>query len=208
MNITESKEFTFISKALPEDTFSVVCFNGIEAISRPYEFEITLASQDPEIDLKAVLQNPATLTIVHSGGELPFHGVLAEFEQLHEVKQHVFYRAILAPKLWNAGLFHENQLFLDKTVPQIIEEILKQAGMTGQDYELNLTRDYPSWEYICQYGETNLDFISRWMEREGIYYFFEQTEQGAKMILADNLSIARLIPWAKSNRDSTQLFDR
>lgn len=189
MEPRDRTEFTFISKALPEDTFSVVKFSGTEAISRPYQFDITLSSQDPEIDLKAVLQNPATLTIVHAGEELPFHGVLAGFEQLHEVKQHAFYRAILVPKLWNAGLYHENQIFLDKTVPQIIDEVLKQAGMGGQDYELSLTRSYPAWEYVCQYQETDLDFMSRWMEREGIYYFFEQTEQGAKMVVCDNLSI-------------------
>lgn len=190
MDFKERKEFTFVSKALPEDAFSVVSFRGTEAISRLFEFDITLASQDPEIDLKAVLQNPATLTIVHGIEELPIHGVLARFEQLHEVKQHAFYRAVLVPKLWIAGLYRENQIFLDKTVPQVIEEVLKQAGMSGQDYEMNLTRkDHPAWEYICQYQETDLDFISRWMEREGIYYFFEQTEQGAKMILSDNLSI-------------------
>ena len=189
MLFKERKEFTFTSKALPEDTFSVVKFSGVEAISRLYEFDITLASEDPEIDLKAVIQNPATLTIVHGDEELPFHGVLSRFEQLHEVKQHVFYRAVLVPKLWNAGLYRENQIFLDRKVPEIIEEILKQAGMAGPDYELKLTRDYQVWEYICQYSENNLDFVSRWMEREGIYYFFEQTDQGAKMIISDNLSI-------------------
>ncbi len=188
MIFKERKEFTFVSKALSEDTFSVVTFRGVEAISKPYEFDLTLASEDPEIDLKAVLQNPATLTIFHGDEELPFHGVLAQFEQLHEVKQHVFYRAVLVPRLWSASLYHENQLFLNKAVPQIIEEILKQAGLTGLDYELKLTRGYPSWEYICQYRETDLDFISRWMEREGIYYFFEQTDQGAKMVITDSSS--------------------
>lgn len=189
MDFRDDNEFTFVSKALPEDTFSVVSFSGTEAISRPYEFDITLSSQDPEIDLKAVLQGPATLTIVHAGARLPFHGVLAGFEQLHEVNQHAFYRATLVPKLWNAGLYHENQIFLDKTVPQIIDEVLKQAGMGGQDYEVSLTRSYPAWEYVCQYDETNLDFMSRWMEREGIFYFFEQTAQGAKMVVSDNRSI-------------------
>ena len=104
MLFKERKDFTFISKALPEDTFSVVKFRGSEAISRPYEFDITLTSEDPEIDLKAVLQNPAILTIVHGDEELPFHGVLVQFEQLHEVKQRVFYRAVLVPKLWKEKL--------------------------------------------------------------------------------------------------------
>ena len=188
MIFKERKEFTFVSKALSEDTFSVVKFSGVEAISRSFEFDIILASEDSEIDLKAILQNSAKLIIKYGDVELPFNGILAKFEQLHEVKQHAFYRAVLVPTLWNAGLYHENQLFLDKTVPKIIEEILKQAGLTGLDYELKLTRSYPDWEYICQYRETDLDFISRWMEREGIYYFFEQTEQGAKMVITDSSS--------------------
>jgi type VI secretion system secreted protein VgrG len=188
MLFKERKEFTFISKALSEDTFSVVKFRGVEAISRPYEFDITISSEDPEIDMKAVLQNPAKLTIKYGDVELPYYGILSRFEQLHEVKQHAFYRAVLVPTLWNECLYHENQLFLDKTVPEIIEEILKQAGLTGLDYELKLTRSYPNWEYICQYRETNFDFISRWMEREGMYYFFEQTDQGAKMVITDSSS--------------------
>lgn len=182
----ERKRFTFVSQALAEDTFSVVRFKGVEGISRLYEFDITLASEDPEIDLKEVLQNPVTFSILRDDQDRVIHGILAQFEQLHEANQYIFYRAVLVPRLWQADLYHENQLFLDKTVPDIIEEILKQAGLTTDDYELKLTRQYPKWEYICQYGETDFDFISRWMEREGIYYYFEQTDEGEKLIITDS----------------------
>ena len=186
MAIDETKRFTFVSQGLPEDTFAVVEFKGTEGLSRLYEFDITLASDDPEIDLKGVLQNPAILTIKGSDQYLPIHGILGQFEQLHEVKGRYFYRALLVPRLWQADLYRENQLFLDKTVPDIIEEILKQAGLTTQDYELKLTRSYHQWEYICQYGETDFDFISRWMEREGIYFFFQQGEDNEKLIITDS----------------------
>ena len=186
MAIDETKRFTFVSQGLPEDTFSVVEFKGTEGISALYEFDITLASDDPEIDLKGVLQNPAILTTKGSDQDLPIHGILGQFEQLHEVKGHYFYRALLVPRLWQADLYRENQLFLDKTVPDIIEEILKQAGLTTQDYELKLTNKYPQWEYICQYRETDFDFISRWMEREGIYFFFQQGEDSEKLIITDS----------------------
>jgi len=194
MAIDETKRFTFVSQGLPEDTFSAVTFKGTEGISRLYEYDITLASDDPEIDLRGVLQNPATLTIHGDGQDRPIHGILAQFEQLHEVKGRYFYRALLVPRLWQADLYRENQLFLDKTVPNIIEEILKQAGLTTRDYELKLTRNYPRWEYICQYRETDFDFISRWMEREGIYFFFEQGEQGEKLIITDSSTAHRDIP--------------
>ncbi|NIO09321.1 MAG: type VI secretion system tip protein VgrG [Deltaproteobacteria bacterium] len=194
MAIDEKKRFTFVSQGLPEDTFAVAQFKGAEGISRLYEYDITLASDDPEIDLKGVLQNPATLTIHGDDQDRPIHGILAQFEQLHEVKGRYFYRALLVPRLWQADLYRENQLFLDKTVPDIIEEILKQAGLTTRDYELKLTKNYPRWEYICQYRETDFDFISRWMEREGIYYFFEQGEQGEKLIITDSSTAHRDIP--------------
>jgi len=186
MAIDETKRFTFVSKGLPKDTFTVVESKGTEGISRLYEFDITLASDDPEIDLKGVLQNPATLTIKSEDQDFPLHGILGQFEQLHEVKGHYFYRALLVPRLWQADLYRENQLFLDKTVPDIIEEILKQAGLTTQDFELKLTKNYPQWEYICQYRETDFDFISRWMEREGIYFYFEQGENNEKLIITDS----------------------
>ncbi|MGD9240141.1 MAG: type VI secretion system tip protein TssI/VgrG [Desulfobacterales bacterium] len=186
MAIADTKQFSFVSGGLPEDTFSVVTFKGTEGISRLYEFDVTLASDDPDIDLKEILQNPSALTIHGSDQTFPIHGILAQFEQLHEVKGNYFYRALLVPRLWQADLYHENQLFLDKSVPDIIAEILRQTGLTTQDYELKLTKKYHPWEYICQFRETDFDFISRWMEREGIYYFFEQGEQNEKLIITDN----------------------
>jgi type VI secretion system secreted protein VgrG len=190
-------KFTFVSAGVSEDTFIVVKFRGVEEISKPYEFDISLASEDPEIDLKKVLQSPATFTIFRDDEEYPIFGVLSQFEQLHEDKQYTYYRAVLVPRLWEADLYRENQLFLEKSVKDIIEEILKQTGLTTRDYELHLKRTYKKWEYICQYQETDLDFISRWMEREGIYYFFEQTDENEKVIITDNSSIHKDIPGEK-----------
>lgn len=180
------KEYSFVSGAYPADTFLVARFTGTEGISRLYEFDITLACEDPEIDSRAMLQNTATFTITAGDAEIPVHGMLAGFEQLQEIDETVFYRAVLVPRLWQTSLYHENQLFLDKSVPDIIEEILNQAGLTSNDYDLRLTGTYDPWEYICQFRETDFNFISRWMEREGIYYYFEQTDGIDKVIITDS----------------------
>lgn len=187
MPIEERTRFIFASSALAEDTFTLVEFKGFEALSHLYEFEIILDAEDPEIDLKEVLKNTVTLTIELNGEpQRTIHGILSHFEQLHEYSGHIYYRAILVPRLWLADQHHENQLFLDQNVPEIIEEILKQTGLTSQDYELRLTGNYRPWEYICQYNETDFNFISRWMEREGIYYYFDQTDDGEKIIITDS----------------------
>ena len=102
----ERRHFEFVSQALEDDTFEVVSFRGVEGISRLYEFDITLTSEDSEIDLRAVLQNPATLTIKRDDGDdRLIHGIAARFEQLHESGERCFYRAVLVPRLWQADLY-------------------------------------------------------------------------------------------------------
>ncbi len=195
--------FSFTSTAQPQDTFTVVEFNGTEAISKLYEFDITLYADDPDIDLKEVLKNPVKLTVEKEGEELRvFHGILSRFEQLHEYSGHIYFRAILVPRLWIADQYQENQLFLDKSVPDIIEEILKQTGFTTNDYMLKLTGTYAPWEYICQYKESDFNFISRWMEREGIYYYFEQGDSDEKLIIADAVTAHEDIAGERSIRYS------
>ncbi|RJR33219.1 MAG: type VI secretion system tip protein VgrG [Desulfobacteraceae bacterium] len=186
MAFLTQKKFDFVSSALPKDTFVVVRFRGAEGFSRCYEFEIELVSTETEIDLDQVLSNPAAFTILREDGDIPFHGILAEFEQQHQVDEYVFYRAVLVPKLWWLSLTHHNQVFLDKNVTEIVREVLKDGGLTSLDFDLRLQGNYPQWEYICQYRESHLNFVSRWMEREGMYYYFEQGEDAEKAILTDS----------------------
>jgi type VI secretion system secreted protein VgrG len=186
MTYQAQKNFTFVSEAFSEDTFAVVRFKGTESISSLYEFEITLSSADPDINVRSVLQNPATFTIVTPDIELPVYGIMSRFEQLAEVDENVFYRGVLVPRLWQSTLSHDNELFLEKNVEGIIEEMMTQAGLTSNDFDIRLTGDYPTWEYICQYRESDFAFVSRRMEREGIFYYFEQTENGDKIIITDS----------------------
>lgn len=186
MTLQENLRFTFVSDAYPEETFIVVRFKGMEGLSRPYQFDVTLASQESGIDFRSILQNPAKFTILRHGlDNRPVFGIVSQFEQLEEIDGYCVYRALLTPKLWRTNLYHENQLFLDKSVREIIQEILQQARLTTQDYEFRVTGSYQPWEYICQYRETDFNFISRWMEREGIYYFFEQSDEAEKLIITD-----------------------
>ncbi len=181
----EQKRFNFFSAALPAETFTVVRFRGEEGLSRCYRFEVEVAAETADLNLAAVLAAPAALTVSRPEGDVPFQGILAEFEQLHRFENYVFYRAVIVPRLWWLGLTHHNQVFLNQTVPQILAACLKDGGLSSLDFELRLQREYPEWEYVCQYGESHLAFMSRWMEREGIYYYFEQEVGRDKLILTD-----------------------
>jgi type VI secretion system secreted protein VgrG len=182
--------FSFTSQALPEDTFAVVDFTGREGLSQCYGFEVRLVSSRGDLDQRQVLGSPAVFTIRRPDGDIPFHGILSFFEQHRRFKDYYFYKARLAPKFWWLSLTHHNQAMINQALPAILTDVLKDGGLTPQlDFELRLQQDYPEWEYVCQYGESHLNFLSRWMERDGLYYFFEQTAQGEKVVVTDtNLS--------------------
>lgn len=178
--------FQFQSQAVPKDTFVVARFHGEEGLSQLYSFDILLVSDKADLDLEAILQSPAVFTIKGKEAELPYHGILASFEQLHQADSWVFYRAQLRPKLWWLTLTHHNQVFLDKKLDQFLTDVLQDGGLsTGLDFEFRLKGQYPVWDYLCQYSESHFDFFSRWLEREGAYYWFEQGQQGEKMIASD-----------------------
>ena len=186
MDYLTAKKFSFSSDALPPDTFGVVGFTGTEGLSKCYTYEIMLVSDNLEIDLEDVMENPAKLTFHRGeGDDVTYHGILLSFEQLNEVNGLAFYRAHLVPRLTWLTFTQHNQIFLAKTVPEIIEACLKDGGLMGTDFEFRLQGSYDTIEYVCQYGESHLNFVSRWCEREGIYYFFEQLDSGEKVIFTD-----------------------
>ena len=180
------RKFSFTSSALPDDSFEVVSFNGTEGLSKLYRFEITLVSENDSHDLENIIQSRSRLTILRDDGNIVFNGILTAFEQLETVMGLTHYRAVLAPVLWRQTLTHHNQIFLGRTYPEIIESALKDGGLTSLDYELRLTGEYEQHEYICQYNESHYSFVSRLMEREGIYFFFEQGDHNEKVIITDS----------------------
>ena len=185
MTILTEQKYSFVSRALPEDAFGVVRFEGTEGLSRCYEFNVLLASEIPDIDLEKVLEKPAVFTIHRDNGDVPFNGILTDFEQLQAYGQYVFYRATLVPRLWWLSLTFHNQVFLNMKLPDILATVLKDGGLNDSDFQLKLQGNYPVWEYVCQYRESHLNFLTRWMERDGIYYYFEQTPDGEKVVLTD-----------------------
>jgi len=182
------KRFEFQSKAFGKDKFAVVEMEGFEAISKPFQFTLTLVTDDADIDFDTMLRMPATFSIFSQDGkrEVPYHGVLAGFEQLHRVDGYVFYRAILVPRLWKLSQFRISEVYLnEQTIPAIVESILHSVQLaSGTDYELKLKGQYRARSFVCQYQETHLDFISRWMEKEGMYYYFQHGDQD-KLLIVD-----------------------
>lgn len=195
-----SERFSFVSFAMPEENFEVVHFSGFESLSKCYEFEITLVSENYSVDLEKIIDFPAVLTVyLENGDPVPFHGIIAEFDQMQEVLEHTFYRARLVPKLWRLTQTIHNQIFLDRTIPEIMEAVLADCGLTTLDYELHLQGDYSARrEFVCQYRESHFNFFCRWLEWAGMYFYFEQNDAGEKVIITDNKIAHTAMPQGRS----------
>jgi len=190
--LAANKRFEFVSRAFGEDKFAVVKMSGFESISKPFRFTLTLVSDDPNIDFDKVLQNPAELRIFTPGGAsaTPYHGMVAAFEQLHHSDGYVFYQAVLVPRLWQMSLYQVSEVYLeDQPIPDTLKKVLEQGRLTGADVQFKLSGSYRKRSYVCQYQETHLDFLSRWMEKEGMYFYFDHGENRDKLVIGDNRSM-------------------
>ena len=188
---SKSRRFAFKSSAYDEHKFSVVTMSGFEAISKNYSVDLILVSDDEKIDFGAMLSNPATFEIFSADGEnsTPYHGVLSEFEQLHKADIYVFYRAVLTPKMQRLSLYRTSEVYLnDQTIPDILETVLKRGGLKPGDFKNIFRGTYRTREFVCQYQETDFDFVTRWMEKEGIYYYFDHSGEAEKLVLIDESS--------------------
>lgn len=178
--------YFFEPAQLPEDKLQVADFTGEEQISQLYQFELTLMSDDPEIDFGSVINQPATFTMMRRDEQYPIHGLVANFEQGSHSADQYMYRATLVPRLWRLSLTHQSRIFQDMTVEDIVRQVLKEAGLTSQDFRFSLNSSYPAREYCAQYQETDLNFVSRLLEHEGIQFFFVQGEGAEEIVFSDH----------------------
>jgi type VI secretion system secreted protein VgrG len=185
--------FTLSSPALPTGT-RVVGFRGAEGISRLYAFEIHLslgADASNDFDLAGVVGQKGALVIDRQDGRPPFafHGIFSEATLVHyQPDGRALVRAVIVPRLWLLTQTHHSRIFTQQSIPDILAETLEDGGLTSADYSLRLTQPYATEEHVCQYRESHFDFVSRWMEREGLYYWFEQGDEGETLVIADDMS--------------------
>lgn len=162
-------------------------FSGEEAVSRPFRFSLDLLSKDSSIDPGDILRKPLTVSIkLADGTERVIHGISCRFVQLGRTEELTNYRAEIVPWFWFLNLSNDCRIFQKKTVLEIIESALGEYG--DLQYDVRCVGSYEPREYCVQYRETDFDFVSRLMEQEGIFYFFEHTASGHTLVLADDSS--------------------
>lgn len=179
------------------DTFRVLGFAGEEAMSALYRFDVTLVAESPDLDLRALLGCGGHLSLSTFGQDRAVHGRIVEARYVGERPgAGSLYRVRLMPRLWRLSRTRRNRICGTETpvsVDEIVRADLEAIGLTGTsgddasqvDYRLDLHGTYPARDYVVQYDETDLAFVSRLMEARGIWYLFEAAETKEVVVVAD-----------------------
>jgi type VI secretion system secreted protein VgrG len=177
----------FEVSTLSPDVFTVVDYTGTESISNPFEFEVALVSDDPEIAFRDVVNQPATLTTKRGGDEVPTCGIVSNFyEEGPSADGQYRYRAVLVPRLWWLSLRYQSRIFQEVTVEEILTQVLQDADLPSSSFRFELSESYSPREYCVQHQETDLAFLQRLLEFEGIQYFFEHDGTEDVVVFTDD----------------------
>jgi type VI secretion system secreted protein VgrG len=163
-----------------------------EELARLFHCELDLLSPKEDLELDDVLGKDVTVEIDQPGGETRyFHGIVSEFAQTGRQGEYAAYTAIVRPSLWFLTRTTDCRIFQELTVPEILKDVF---GEHGFPCKYSLSGTYRKWEYCVQYRETDFNFVSRLMEQEGIYYFFEYESGKHTLVLADAYGAHNPVP--------------
>ena len=178
-----------LSTILGPDVLSLLRFDGTDHLNELFEYRIEGLSADRDLDLDALMGTHATVTIDGREGLRHFDGIVTQARWVGVGETGHRYDLTLRPWFWLAGRRRNQRIFHNKTVVQILRELLEDYAPLGDPaLEMALGGDYPVLEYTVQYRESDLDFARRQLERHGISFHFRHDEGSHTLVLTDDIS--------------------
>ncbi len=203
MNTQENRLFA-IDTPLGSDVLLLADFRGDEGLSNLFSFELKLLSENHNISFKKIIGKNVTVFIdLADGSRRYFNGLISRFSQAggdqpdREI-QWAYYTATMVPWFWLLTRTADSRIFQELSIPDIVEKIFSDHGFS--DYKFRLHGSYEPRNYAVQYRETDFNFVSRLLEEEGIFYFFEHEENKHTLVLADSPAEHKPCPTQESAR--------
>ncbi|MBX8474365.1 type VI secretion system tip protein VgrG [Pseudomonas cichorii] len=170
-----------------ESDLQVLSFTGSEGISQAFCFDVELVSENPDLDLEKLLHKQAFLAFDPQGSGI--HGQIYRIAQGDAGKRLTRYTLSLVPQLQYLHHRTNQRIYQQLSAPEIIALILEEHGIKGNAYSFQLGQECPKREYCVQYDETDLHFIQRLCEEEGIHYHFQHSEKAHLLVFGDDQTV-------------------
>lgn len=192
-NATQTTRQMAVATPFPADALLLRRFSGSEELSRLFEYELEMVSNDDSLDPTQIVGENITW-VLNQSGDAPryWNAHVSRFRYSGQSDAGTTYRATVVPWLWFLTQTTDCRIFQNKTSPEIIQQIFRDLGF--RDFRLQLSATYAKREYCVQYRETDFNFVSRLMEEEGIYYYFEHENAQHSLVLADDITSYSRLP--------------
>ena len=194
--LTQTDRLLVLETPLDPDTLVITSFDAEEGVSSLFRCDVEMMAEISDarsIKADQLIGQRCTLKVAMSndyvgGPTRYFSGLISRFVQRHSDRRFVYFRAEMAPWLWLLTLKTDCRIFQNQTVNEIVETIFKELSQGYSDlvfWRDDTKKTYTRLDYCVQYRESSFNFVSRLLEREGICYFFEHTEDKHTLVLAD-----------------------
>jgi type VI secretion system secreted protein VgrG len=180
--------FRFTSVGDPSTHWRVIRMTQHEAISETYECVIDLATETLTVAPSALLRQRATLVMEREVLDRRIHGVVRRVEDLGTVAGNRLARVFLVPRLWLLSQRVDSRIFQRVTALEILSQVLSAAGLYAGEVDDRVDTERPVREFCVQYQESDLDFVMRLMEEEGVAFFFDHQGEAEVLVLDDEPS--------------------
>ena len=164
---------------------TVLDYHYTASLSKPYQCTVNFISESA-VNPQSFIGKDASLIIMQKNVKSPqyIHGQITELTHMGRIGSVFSYQILLVPHFMEMQHHKRTEVFLHNNIPEIIKAVFKNAQF--KNYRLELSHNYQKLPFICQFQETDFNFISRWLEHEGIYYYFEHAAEKTTLILTDH----------------------
>src|SRR4030095_15922564 len=190
---TQGGQFISVTTPLGDDVLLLQKLTGQEGISQLFKFQLELASKKAPITLESIIGQPVTVSRTLSDGSKRYlNGFVSQFAQTGQDAQAIYYHAEMVPWFWFLSQTSDCRIFQNKTVPEVVTQIFQEFGF--RDFRSAFQGTYERHDVLMQYRETDFAFISRLMEREGMFYFFEHEQGKHTLVISDQPAAHPALP--------------
>ncbi len=161
-----------------------------EALSEPYACTAVLTLPVPGADPDALLGGAAEIELRRGLRTRRVLGLVRRVEDLGTTATQRWVRVTVVPALWTLSQRRDSRVFQDLPVAGIVRAVLRAAGVyqDGDRLEIPASLDaLPPRAYCLQHDETDLDFVRRLLEEEGVAFYFRHGDgHGETLVLVDD----------------------
>lgn len=185
MALTQANRLVELTSTAGKDVLLFQRMEAREGLSELFEYRVEMVCDSATVKLEDLLGQSMTVAfdLADGGGRRNLNGIVSEFRYLGGDGKLTRYEATIRPKVWFMTRWADCRIFQNQTTTAIVQKVLKDRGFS--DVKLAITGKPTTWEYCVQYRETDFNFISRMLENDGFYYFFEHTASKHTLVIAD-----------------------